>query len=453
MQRLLILEANEISRKVFERFAEYRPRSTIAAMFRHGRFVETNATDVPEAELYPSQTWASMNTGTPYSHHRIHWYNDEKRYSDFYWHRVAQKRSVVLVNSLHTSPLSAYGHAGKFDLVIPDCFAADDAAKPDFYRPFQRLNCNLAQRNGRRSFIGETLGSAAKAFASAPYPGRWGLGARSAKDIASILVAATSGERERLRGAQFPLLADIFVRAVKRSRPGLGVLFTNHVAAMQHRYWYALFPEDYAEILYSAEWVERHAGAILAAMDLLDRWLKLIARVAVAMDYTLLITTSMGQGANRNLKPGGTSSRREYIVRDPLAVLRALDPTPDGDPVLEGAMAPQYTFRYRSREAAQAAKERINALRLSGMLAHAQTNGCKLTLSMGALAAEIQVNNRRTPATDVGFTQIDADDHHSGRHDPAGSMFVFNDRNGVFDRLHGEIDYLAVAPLIKDAWG
>ena len=202
MQNLLILEANEISRKVFERFAEHRPRSAVAAMFRHGRFIETHATDVPEADLYPSQTWASMNTGKPFGQHRIHWYNDEKRYSDFYWHAVAQKRTVVLVNSLHSSPLGAYEAEGRFELVIPDCFAADDSAKPDFYRPFQRLNCSLVQRNGRRSFVADTLGSAARAFASAPFPDRWGLGARSIKDLASILAAATFGEPERLRSAQ-----------------------------------------------------------------------------------------------------------------------------------------------------------------------------------------------------------------------------------------------------------
>ena len=453
MQGLLVLEANEISPKVFSRFAERKSDSAVAAAYRQGRFIETHATDIPEADLYPSQTWASMNTGRPYDDHRTYWYNDEKDYSDFYWHQVASKRKTVLVNTLHSSPLGSYQDEGLFDLVIPDCFAADDDAKPDAFRPFQRLNCELAQRNGRRSSVVETIGSAAKAFIKAPFPGRWGIGARSAADLGKIVVAATMGERERIREAQFPLLADIFVKSVKDRRPGLGVLFTNHVAAMQHRYWYALFPEDYPTALYGRDWVDLHSKAILSAMGLLDEWLGELMRIARDMDYTLLITTSMGQAANTKLTSEATGISRKFVVRNAPALLAALDPGQAYQPELEGAMAPQYTFGYRTAADAAAAKARLDSLRLKGLTARCETSGRKLTLTVAAEAREIQVGNRSLSAAELGFTEIDVDDHHSGRHHPAGSMFVFNDRAGVFDGLKDQIDYLEVAPVIKQAWG
>ena len=453
MQNLMVLEANEISPKVFKRFAERRPGSAVAAMFERGRFIETQATDVPAADLYPSQTWASMNTGRPFGEHRVYWYNDQKRYADFYWHQVAQKRSAVLVNTLHSSPLHEYVDSGRFDLVIPDCFAADDSTKPASYEPFQHLNRTLVQRNGRRSFVVDTLLSSAKAFIQAPQPGRWGLGGRSVQDVTKLLSAAVRGEREQLRAAQFPLLAQIFVEAIRKSKPGLAVLFTNHVAAMQHRYWYALFPQDYPNALYPNEWVERHGNAILSAMDLLDRWLALLMRMAVELDYTILITTSMGQAANTRLSRAVTEVGRHWVVRDPDALMAGLDPGQDDSPEVEGAMAPQYTYRYASADAAAAAKSRIDALRAVGLDLRCETSGPKLTVTVDAHAPEIQLGNRLLQASELGFTEVDVDDHHSGRHDPAGSMFVFNDRSGVFERLDGEVDYLAVAPIIKNAWG
>ena len=37
-----------------------------------------------------------------------------------------------------------------------------------------------------------------------------------------------------------------------------------------HRYWYALFPEDYSERIYDEDWVQRYRREILDAMALLD---------------------------------------------------------------------------------------------------------------------------------------------------------------------------------------
>ena len=64
-QKLLIVEANEIAPKVFRRFADAFPQSCIRRFFDHERFIETEANDVSESFLYPSQSWASLISPTP----------------------------------------------------------------------------------------------------------------------------------------------------------------------------------------------------------------------------------------------------------------------------------------------------------------------------------------------------------------------------------------------------
>ena len=47
-------------------------------------------------------------------------------------------------------------------------------------------------------------------------------------------------------GLQFPLVADMFLHLLQKHQPDVAIMFTNHVAGNMHRYWYALFPEDYS---------------------------------------------------------------------------------------------------------------------------------------------------------------------------------------------------------------
>jgi len=94
---------------------------------------------------------------------------------------------------------------------------------------------------------------------------------------------------ERARGAQFPLVGEIFLNAIKKHKPELAVIFTNLVAANMHRYWYGLFPQDYSIQLYPKSWVEKYKYEILAAMDDLDAYLKELCRLALSQQYTLLL--------------------------------------------------------------------------------------------------------------------------------------------------------------------
>ena len=132
-QQVIVLEINEMPLKIFRHFQQLRPGSHLDELMKSSLVIETKVEDVDPTFLYPSQTWASLNTGAPYSSHKIHWYNDPKPNEyPLYWKTLAnQGFSVGVVNSLHSSPAEAYAASNEnYKFVIPDSFAPDSYTKP-----------------------------------------------------------------------------------------------------------------------------------------------------------------------------------------------------------------------------------------------------------------------------------------------------------------------------------
>ena len=90
---MIIIEANEIPKSVFEWYAK-NSRGMIADTIRKFGITETILDDVEEEYLYPSQAWASISTGLEAKSHKIRWYNDAKADSDFYWRNLAKEKKI-----------------------------------------------------------------------------------------------------------------------------------------------------------------------------------------------------------------------------------------------------------------------------------------------------------------------------------------------------------------------
>lgn len=478
-QKIIVLEVNEVPLRVFREFARLKPSSSIAQILDQETVVETWAGDVTEEDLYPSQTWASLNTGRTYQEHRIRWYNDVKQFDDFFWHRLArQGASTMLVGTLHSSPLEDYVEEGNYKLVVPDCFAPTTSTRPEKFEPFQRFNLAVTGENGRKTSIGKTLASAASAFARSPLPGRWGLSPRSVSNLSQLTAGALAGNRERLRCAQFPMMAEIFLAGLKREKPDVAVAFTNHVAANMHRYWYALYPEDFDASAYSQAWVEKYRGEIMNAMGLLDSWISQFQQFARENDYLLVLNTSMGQKANANLNPDYIAENTiDYRLEDPMKLLGALLNTSTDGIRAEQAMVPQYSFAFASGDEANAAAERLRQygcrreqerhgyyltdearvtgdVALDGLVIGVEVVENKLTLTASISSdfdASVGIGDRRFSPRELGFLEFEVDDHHSGCHSPAGTLLAVNDRHGVFSRWNGQqMDYLEFAPSVMN---
>jgi hypothetical protein len=271
----------------------------------------------------------------------------------------------------------------------------------------------------------------------------------------AIGVAARKITRERLRLLQFPLIADIFLRALSETQPHLAILFTNHVAANMHRYWYALFPEDYGTQCYGPEWTRKYQGEILAALDILDLYLARLMAYCRESRSVLVVTSSMGQKANDRLPERiDLKVTRDYRLEH---VERLLGAVLDSAPAyrIESAMVPEYTLKFENQETARQLANRLDERRreLKYIVLNVFVKGDTLTIQVKLDPHEerFYIAGRAYTATQLGFVEFSIDDHHAGDHCKQGSLIVFNSSSAT--AKCDTVDYLEYAPAVLEYLG
>jgi len=456
-QKVFVLEVNEVPLRVFRQFAALRPGSHIDQMMESSQVMETLAQDVDETFLYPSQTWASLNTGAPYGNHKIHWYNDPKPEEyPLYWKTAAEKGvSVGTVCTLHSSPAETYAASNdNFKFVIPDCFAADSYTKPKYFEPFQSLSLKAVAANSRATSLRTPMRESAQALLNAP---RYGIRMRTMTDGAALVVNILRKKvnRERLRNLQFPLLADIFTHLFQKHDPELAILFTNHVAANMHRYWYGLFPDDYEAEIYDRKWLEKYSGEINAAVDLLDDYVGRFMRLAKEKDRILIVVSSMGQKANQKLTPEYRKQHSvDYRLEDVEKFVGRMTKNSYSFKV-ESAMVPQYSLAFRNEAEATSAAAEMRAIQsaLKGINLTLDQNKEIVTISALLIqtATEFSVNGEPLSHKELGFLRLEVEDHHSGCHTPEGSLIIYNSRTSKASKP--AVNYLEYAPALLKHFG
>lgn len=451
-RRLVVVEANEIPLRVVEDLAGRGQAPFFGKLLDEGTLIETEIDEVIPKELYPSQTWASLNTGVPWSEHGVYWYGDRKPPEfPLYWQLAArQGRSVGVVNTLHSSPLSEQCAEGDYRFVIPDCFAVDDATLPSSYRTFQRANLSLTAANSRRVGGRPENGDVARLALSLP---RLGARPSTLTSIARLLsgVARDRIPRERIRQAQYLLQRDMFDKLLRKHQPELAVLFTNHVAAAMHRYWYALYPEDFGREHYAPDWVERYKDEIPNALGLLDRHLGDLDRWCRTNDRTLVVVSSMGQGPSGRLETGAD---HEAVVVDGLRFLEALGIDDDGLRVT-GSMNPQVTVVADDEDRAIEVADRLAAVGEGDVFWAVERNDCVVTLTYDIAVVDadnIRLDGERHDARSVGVEVHAIDDHSSGRHIARGILGVSNS-DSFKAPIHDVVGHLDFAPAVLDHLG
>lgn len=423
--RAVVLEVNEVPLSLFRHFAERYPASNIARLLDESGVLVTEANDVAEDVLYPSQTWASFNTGAPYDRHRIHWYNDPKpdRYP-FYWQILARHgRTVGLVNTLHAGAAAErLAQDDRIRFLLPDVFAADSDTRPARYRAFHRFTCEMAGEN-RRVTSFRPGAREIRVGCSLPW---LGVRIRTLVELAATVAQTAAGRRtrERLRNAHFTLTADIFTALLKRHDVDLAVFFTNHLAGNMHRYWYALFPEEYSEAICDEDRVQCHADEILFACRQLDAFIGEMMNHCRATGRVLLVVSSMGQCARRSVDTRRDTVHQIGDVDRFLSVLGA----PSYPYRSLGAMFPQYSLAF---DGEPQAREVFRFLRDKGI--HTAANWLDINDNVVTITlrqddwldrARDALGSHLTPDA-LGLEPIRIEDHPSTRHHPDGTLLIY----------------------------
>lgn len=447
MRRLIVLEVNEIPRRVIDWWVREAPTGALARFVDRADVVDTHLAESLPRDLYPSQSWASVSTGVPWADHGVFWYGDPKPDTyPFYWQAAAAAgRTVGTVGVLHSSPIDEQAGDPNLVFVVPDAFATEPDTRPADLRGLQELNLRASRQSARvatlRPSVADvaTLGSVVRA----------GLAPGTSLRLGGLAAQVAAGRigKERLRAGQTMLLGDVFRRQIRRFDPDLAVTFTNHVAAAMHRYWAATFPEDFPRPPYDDGWRAAHADELPFAMRVLDREIDRTVRLAERTDRSVVIVSSMGQHADLEVD---TDVRFQAVVRDGDLFLAGVGLADDLE--VNAAMVPQLTITASDRATA-ADLERTLRERLGESITELMTSGRAVTITYdlpvvdgreGADApTEIRLGRRTVRAADVGVSIESITDHRSGRHHPDGVLL--SDRP---TGLPGRIDAFEIAPWL-----
>tara|TARA_Y100000992_G_scaffold81395_1_gene51797 strand:+ start:3286 stop:4689 length:1404 start_codon:yes stop_codon:yes gene_type:complete len=459
--KLIVLEINEISKKIID---IYLSRNKTKGFDRLNKRIKTFVTDLDEESIYPSQTWASINTGKSFNSHKTKWFSEDLDHNDIYWNQLAkQGKRVAIVGTLHSSPANKFlidGH--NFTTFIPDFFSSDDETYPQKYKNFQGLNIALtmgSRRAANRSLFKEAIFS----FLKKPNLDAWGLNNLLAiKQLIKIIFFSIFGNKERLRMAQFTLSSSIFFNSLKKDKPDLGILFSNHIASMMHRYLHAHFYKQ--NNTYSKEWLDKYKKEVDFSIELLDEWIDKISIFAKHNGYKILVVSSMGQKINEQIDSKHVSSfQHDYVLKKPKMLLKKFF----GEKVFDfkqlGVMAPQYAFEFSNEKEAKNAHLHISKVgtdrpmryghytknenynkNTSGIYLNADLNKKAVTVTVQLHKDEIKFFGKDYTYKDLGFEKVKVDTHHSGEHDKEG--LVWSD----FDFSNNEeIDYLDFSDILK----
>lgn len=449
MERIIVLEANEVPARVLEWWADRAPSSAIARLLRAGTMSETVLKEELPRDLYPSQSWASLGMGVPYADHGVFWYGDPKpdRYP-FYWQAAADSgHTVGLMGVLHTSPRIDRAHGPYFRFVVPDLFGDDPTTEPSELQPIHELNLRLSRQSARVASLRLRPADLGGVVSLA----RNGVRASTWAQLTAIAanVARGAWNKERLRVGQSLLAVDVFERMVRRHDPDLSVVFANHVAAFMHRYWAATFPADWADGSgYSEAWVRAHAAELPYAMKMLDRIVGQLVDLAEETDRTMLLVSSMGQHADTTVDP-----ERGYqaVIRKPDRFLAAAGLAPGHE--VRSAMVPQLTVVADSEQDTAHVQQRMEAFLGDGldelMIAH-DGDRAVMTFTCAPRAREdaVFLSGRWLEPSGVGMTIEKIDDHRSGRHSPRGVLL-----SNKPEAWPSEVDAFAFAPMVLERLG
>ncbi len=148
--KIINLEINEISPKLLKNYINNRrnKKKCLTKLYRKDKLkiFTTKALDVEKEKLYPSQTWASFNTGKPYAEHKCYWYSDFLKSEYLIWNKLASRNKTVgVVNCVHSSkiPSDLFKNIN-FKFYLPDCFGDKKVTKPIRYKNFNSFNNSLS---------------------------------------------------------------------------------------------------------------------------------------------------------------------------------------------------------------------------------------------------------------------------------------------------------------------
>lgn len=296
-RKILFFELNEVPWRIIDYYVQKYPNSAFAQKLPQCYQYETHAVD---SVLSPWITWATLHRGVAATHHGICHFNQNLTKSDRQFPPIWQILSrngikTGVFGSLHSFPLP--DNLDNYSFYVPDSFATNSQCFPKYLSIFQEFNLVMARNSSRNVSAKVPIEATSKLLVYLP---QLGLRIPTLIDTAKQLLTEQLKpyRKNRRRTYQGVLAFDLFLKQLETTQPDFATFFTNHVASSMHRYWAALFPQDYKDFGYNDEWLFRYHGEIDFAMSKFEQFFTpLVSFVDRHPEYTLWIASSMGQSA------------------------------------------------------------------------------------------------------------------------------------------------------------
>ncbi len=475
-KNIINLEINEISPDLISDYIKKNKNCHLAKLLNKEilKIYTTKVMDIEKNKLYPSQTWASFNTGKPFSEHKCYWYSDKIISNDLIWNKLVSKnKSVGVLGSLHSSKYPKKFLKNKnYKFYLPDCFSNKNLTKPVSYRSFQSLNNSLVGKStrvtGLKNLIIILFRYLIKMIIS---PRKFGISFFSTKMILSIIFFSIFyRNKEIIRMAQFPLIASIFFDLFIKYKPNYSSLFSNHVAGNMHRYWYAYNNNSFKnKSKYSKEWIKKNKNLIFFSIDLLDNFVGHILTKKQFKNSIILISSSMGQEANPEFDSKFLSSYDGKVTDMDLFLDKYYSffykkYREKIEFICFKNMAPQYGFRIKNKTkiSINIISESLSDYLLSlGFKNKVDQESGSIVLTLDPYTDTIlqekyclREANKKFHIYGLKFFPID--DHHSGSHSEYGTLITINEDNILKKNINkciekeGYINYLNYFKLINE---
>ena len=450
-RKIILFELNEVPFRVIDAYCHWQPESYLARQLSRCYQYTTFAND---NMLSPWVTWPTLHRGVNDCQHSIlHFGQDLANANRTFpplWQIAASKGITTgIFGPLHSYPLPQ--QLDNYCFYVPDTFAANPDCFPEQLSIFQAFNLIMA-RGSARNVSAAVPWKAALRFLS--NCATLGVKTDTLIDAAQQLVAETiePWRRTRRRTYQSILAFDLFWKQLEKNQPSLAIFFTNHVAAFMHRYWAAAFPDDYEKLEYDREWLQRYGSEIQFAMSKFDRFFaRLVNFVDRHPDYTLWITSSMGQAAT-TAKP----LRSQLYLTNIAKFMQRL-----GIPAESWrqcpAMQPDISV-FVSDDWVEHFKQSLEQLSIhqQSVQFDQQSQGF-FSLFFGhkdlpESAAYAMFNGRNIPFKDLGLENVSIDDsaNTNAYHVPEGLLIIYDPKKHPDRTTRERISTLEIAPTILE---
>lgn len=449
-RKIILFELNEVPFRIIDEYCKLRPNSCFAKHLPECQQFETYTND---SVLSPWITWPTLHRGVPDTYHTISHLGQDLTEVDLkyppIWEFLASRGvKVGVFGSLHSYPLPT--SIENYSFYIPDTFAAGSECLPEKYSIFQDINLSMTRKSTRNVSNEIPWRKVIQLLVNIP---SFGLTIKTLEDISKQLLSERFKPWRtcRRRTCQSILSFDLFYHQLTNNKPDFVTFFTNHVASSMHRYWPALFPNDYELFGYDKQWISKYKNEILYSMDKFNFFFeKLVKFVVKNPEYEVWIASSMGQSATK----AEPVTSQLYLVD----IHRFMEVVgiPPGAWTKRQAMVPDYSFFVKDKWA-EKFREKISQLFIEGrpLSFDEKENGFfHLTLGHYNLIqkhithAVLQGEEYSFESLGFANTYIEDESGSGAYHISKGSLLIFDPKSQTKDFDRKRISTLDIVPEI-----